>query len=193
MASWLVDPTFKPIVTEAWNESNSWCQAVDSFQKKTMDWNINCYGNLFQRKRRIMARMDGINKRLAMTNNGYLSKLLQNLWNEYHSILEQENLFWRQKARCDWVKFGDRNTNFFHSSTVIGRKTKKIEALQNDSGEMITSHQELNKRQWSISKHCTTWRDLFLGSIPQTIFLCWRGGAWQNLKGWSLIWRLERQ
>lgn len=137
MASWLVDTSFPPIVKIAWH-GNNWQQAVGKFPSKVQEWNYNCFGNLFQKKRRLMGRMERINKKLTMGGNSHLSKLLRKLWREYNDVLAQEELFWRQKARCDWVKFGDRNTRFFHSTTIIRRKRNKIEALTADDGNIIT-------------------------------------------------------
>lgn len=127
MASWLVDQTFKPVDQEAWHGDTIWLQAVDTFQDKATYWNMHCFGNIFYRKRRLMARMEGINKKLTMAGNNHLSKLLNKLWSEYDNVLSQEEMFWRQQARCDWVKFEDRNTRFFHSSVVIRRKRNTIE------------------------------------------------------------------
>lgn len=122
---------------EAWQEDSDWLNSVGKFQEKVTEWNVNCYGHIIRRKKCIMARMEGINKRLVMGPNRCLSKLLQNLWKKYQFILEQEAIFWRQKARYNWVKFGDRNTKFFHLVIVIRRKRNKIESLISERGRLL--------------------------------------------------------
>lgn len=144
MASWLADESFYPIIKEAWKDSNNWQQAVQDFQAKVEEWNFNCFGNIFQKKRRLMARMEGVNRKLNMGANRYLSRLLQKLGKEYFLILLQEELFWRQKARCDWVRFGDINTKFFHLAAIVRRKRNKIEALIRDNGELVMDDHELS-------------------------------------------------
>lgn len=137
MSAWLADPTFKPIVQQAWQGEEDWNHAVQKFQRGVKEWNVSCFGNIFHRKHRLMARMEGVNKRLAVRNDGYLLKLLQKLWGKYNSVLTHEELFWRQKSRCDWIKFWDGNTCFFHSTAVIHRKRNRIEALMNEKGDMV--------------------------------------------------------
>lgn len=89
--------------------------------------------------------MEGINRRLSMGSDLHLKNLLQRLWGEYNEVLAQEELFWRQKARCDWARFGDRNTRFFHTTMITSRKRNKIEALTTDDGTMITDQRELKR------------------------------------------------
>ncbi|CAL8166302.1 unnamed protein product [Prunus armeniaca] len=46
-------------------------------------------------------------------------------------------MFWLQKSRNTWLREGDRNTKFFHLSTVIRRRRNKLEGLNNDDGVWV--------------------------------------------------------
>ena len=41
------------------------------------------------------------------------------------------------KSRLNWASFGDRNTSFFHVSTVVRRNRNKIRCIKDNNGEWI--------------------------------------------------------
>lgn len=47
-------------------------------------------------------------------------------------------MFWRQKSRDKWIQDGDRNTNFFHLTTLVRRRRNKIEGLFNSDGSWFS-------------------------------------------------------
>ena len=53
---------------------------------------------------------------------------------EYNQIIEQEEVFWLQKSRINWLKEGDKNTKFFHLSTMVRRRYNKLEGLKDEEG-----------------------------------------------------------
>ncbi|KAJ4837849.1 hypothetical protein Tsubulata_001664 [Turnera subulata] len=80
---------------------------------------------------------EGVQKALAERPNPFLFRLEDELLEEYHCILSQEEIFWHQKSRLKWMIEGDRNTRFFHVSTILRRKHNRVEALKTDEGEWI--------------------------------------------------------
>jgi len=44
-------------------------------------------------------------------------------------------LLWYQKARVDQIRDGDRNTKFFHTTTIIRRRFNRIEALRDSTDD----------------------------------------------------------
>ncbi|PNX98271.1 RNA-directed DNA polymerase, partial [Trifolium pratense] len=138
MANWTLDQSFPELVREAWNDELSWNQAVAEFKNKVVEWNKTKFGNIFHKKRRLLARIEGLDHRRAVTDSRSLQYLQKKLFQQYQDILAQEDLFWYQRARQDWIKFGDKNTRYFHLSTIVKKRNKAIEMLQNEEGEMET-------------------------------------------------------
>ncbi|XP_021717685.1 uncharacterized protein LOC110685467 [Chenopodium quinoa] len=89
----------------------------------------------FMVKSRLWARLEGIQKVLAERRVDRLIELEKSLKLEMEQVLQQEELLWFQKSRLEAIRDGDRNTKFFHLSTVIRRRRNKIDMLQNSSGE----------------------------------------------------------
>lgn len=94
------------------------------------------FGHIFHRKKRVLARIEGINKELERNWSHALVSQEYKLRSESFDILRQEEVFWYQKSRRKWIKDGDCNTRFFHLYTMIRRKRNKIDRLQlqNENG-----------------------------------------------------------
>lgn len=50
---------------------------------------------------------------------------------------------WRQKSRETWLKEGNRNSRFFHLSTIIRRGQNSIDAIKLDNGDWILNKNEI--------------------------------------------------
>jgi hypothetical protein len=48
--------------------------------------------------------------------------------------LEKEEIFWVQRARANWLKYGDRNTIFFHNFASKRKKQNTIKGLVDENG-----------------------------------------------------------
>ncbi|CAN1151988.1 Putative ribonuclease H protein At1g65750 [Linum perenne] len=59
------------------------------------------------------------------------------------AVLWQEEALWLQKSRSKWVVEGDRNTNFFHMSTLRRRSFNRITRIKNGEGVWIESQPDL--------------------------------------------------
>ena len=66
-----------------------------------------------------------------------LQQLEVKLINEYKKILTAEEVLWLQKSRMEWICNGERNTKFFHLTTVARRNFNRVTRLKID-GEWTT-------------------------------------------------------
>lgn len=66
-----------------------------------------------------------------------LSKQEQILESQILERAKQEETLWRQKSRIKWLKDGERNTKFFHRTTIQRRMNNNISQIQNEQGEKI--------------------------------------------------------
>jgi hypothetical protein len=64
--------------------------------------------------------------------------------------LRRNEILCKQKSRDLWLKDGDKNSKFFHLSTLIRRKRNSIDAIRDDDGDWITSKKEI--RSHVVSK-----------------------------------------
>ena len=62
---------------------------------------------------------------------------------ELDLVLTQEEELWALKSRINWMIFGDRNTSFYHLSTIVRRKRNKILAIKNSVGDWLTDEMEV--------------------------------------------------
>ena len=67
--------------------------AISGFTNKARKWNAEVFGNLFARKRRVLARLNGTQTALADNPNDSLLQLERKLIEDYSLILLQEEEF----------------------------------------------------------------------------------------------------
>lgn len=133
-AMWLKSDKFKDFVAQQWGNfvGSAWEKSLALVQP-LKHWNIHVFGHLRQTKARLLARLAGIQRSLSRGPNRFLSNLEVTLVEEFNLLLEQEALFWQQKSRVKWLQEGDRNTKFFHLTTIIRRRRNKIERLKDEN------------------------------------------------------------
>ncbi|RYR72172.1 hypothetical protein Ahy_A02g006385 [Arachis hypogaea] len=61
------------------------------------------------------------------------------------ALWKQEEKYWGQRARLKWLKWGDKNTSFFHATTIQRRGRNRIDKLRNEAGSWIEDRKEIMK------------------------------------------------
>ena len=165
---WPLDATFPSIVSQAWGGGSGLADALDLFSRKAVAWNKNQFGNIFTRKKNLMARINGIQRVVANNLSNFLLNLKKELLKELDLVLNQEEELWALKLRVNWMIHGDRNTTFYHVLTLFRRKRNQILAIKNAMGDWIYEVDEIKNVIISgfegifFLHHCTWLLELIL-------------------------------
>lgn len=62
-------------------------------------------------------------------------------------LQESEYQLWKQRAKQQWIKDGDRNTRYFQSVVKHRRNKNRILALKDPNGQWHSSHQDMSHYQ----------------------------------------------
>lgn len=94
----LSDVTFPGVVTGACSHTTELSKAIRTFTRDAKVWNKSHFGNEFAKKKRLMARLNGIQSAMAITPSASLLDLEKNLLLELDNVLSQEGELWALKS-----------------------------------------------------------------------------------------------
>jgi hypothetical protein len=137
-ASWELHAKCRDIIANSWEGTQS--HAADSWVLLSSKME-NCRNSLMGWQREEVEKprrqFNEQKKRLAALYDAEIEPDAGNvveLQKDLKILMEQEDLKWRQRAKMDWLKHGDRNSKFFHACTSQRRKVNKIDQIQDECG-----------------------------------------------------------
>lgn len=147
---WFTHPDFERLVRSTWLHFNpSEGTRMARFQQKLKHlkdvikrWNHNTFGNIFTEQASLNAEMRKIQQ--AIISEGRTEELTKQEQVIESKIIErakQEEILWRQKSRIRWLKNGEKNTKFFHKTTVQRRMINHISHIKNEQGNKVETHE----------------------------------------------------
>jgi hypothetical protein len=68
------------------------------------------------------------------------------------SLLQQQNIYWKQRGAVKWVTLGDANTKFFHANAIVKYRRNLITQLINDQGQHHFNHNDKAALIWNSFK-----------------------------------------
>ncbi|XP_023917015.1 uncharacterized protein LOC112028551 [Quercus suber] len=164
---WLSHSDFPTVVRDAWAErEGNLSEAINNFKDKAQRWNREVFGNIFIRKKNVLARLLGTQRALASCPNRFLITLQEQLTEEYNLILQLEEELWAMKSRTNWIISGERNTSYFHISALNRRSKNRITCIQNSEGEWCHNLEEVKEIFNASFKKLYRTEQIFCPSIP---------------------------
>ncbi|CAN1163243.1 LINE-1 retrotransposable element ORF2 protein [Linum perenne] len=144
-AAWLTHDLFDSFLDHQWEAGKDVCSSLQAFGADCQRWNKDTFGHILKRKKSLQRRLQELEQqsRNSLTLNS--AKEEEDVRTELEKTLWQEEILWMQKSRIKWLKDGDRNTKFFHLSTLRRREFNRIKGLRNDDGQWVYDDSQLQK------------------------------------------------
>ncbi|PON98653.1 hypothetical protein TorRG33x02_055530 [Trema orientale] len=146
LAMWARDQLCKIVVQTAWEGTSCGTPAYKLVQKikKTKialkKWNQFHFGNYYKRIDELELKLSELQRDFPTNRNMALERMLKAELEEQRIRME---ITWRQKSRETWLKEGDKNSKFFHASTIIRRRSNYIEVIKDDAGEWFSGRETI--------------------------------------------------
>lgn len=117
--------------------ANSW-----NFKGVLKEWNRNIFGDILYKKRMLRKKQRETDNKLISGWNNDLIALQQHIWKLYEDTLANEEIFWFQNSRAEWL---EQKYQIFHAVTTIRRTRNHIYSLQDQAGHQIQDANALIK------------------------------------------------
>ncbi|KAL4311976.1 hypothetical protein GQ457_01G025270 [Hibiscus cannabinus] len=202
LAAWNDHPSFNELLESSWSKGDTLEEKISWFQQNSSKWNSTVFGHIGKRKSTLLARLRGIEKSLVKSESSFLLNLESELKAELDEVLKQEESFWQQKSRTNWVSKGDRNTAYFHASTMIRRRHNTVRRLELSDGQWCNDTRKLKSHALQFyqslfssqprSKESEPVRHNFHQFSKTEMRSLWRGlnQIWEDLRQ-SICWNVR--
>ncbi|KAG2259719.1 hypothetical protein Bca52824_079013 [Brassica carinata] len=90
---------------------------------------------------------------VALSNSTPDPLLIETINSTLRKAYLDEEQFWQQRSRIQWLKKGDRNTGFFHAATRTRRTINSIPVLEDAQGGVVYEEHDIARLNTSTGLH----------------------------------------
>ncbi|XP_071926918.1 uncharacterized protein [Coffea arabica] len=159
---WTKNLETKEVIQGAWRKDHLGSRMFKVTRKikecriAILEWRKKVQGNSKVRIKELKEKLIKVREGNDGGKCGQVAELKSQLSKSY----KEEELYWSQKSRSKWLKEGDRNTVFFHSTVMAKKRRNTISTLQKNDGTWCKDEQEIEEE---LSEY---YKDLFTTTSP---------------------------
>lgn len=68
---------------------------------------------------------------------------IKRVQDQIEKLWKQEQIFWGQRSRLKWLKWGDRNSSFFHATTIQRRDRNRLHRIKDKNGDWVEGQEDI--------------------------------------------------
>ncbi|CAN0863338.1 Transposon TX1 uncharacterized 149 kDa protein [Linum grandiflorum] len=139
--AWLAEPSLRPMIQDCWNSTKGQpllphlTDCATNLNRWGKDLALRFRRDIHLTKQQMEYYREGTDDSTFAAFTASREKLLL--------LLQQEETFWRQRAKHFWLSEGDLNTKYFHGVANGRTKRKHIDRLKADNGTWQETNEAL--------------------------------------------------
>jgi len=148
--SWYTDVECRTLIAAEWENDILGGDSMHDVQRRlsacqhTLSrWSLEKFGNAEKQLKLKTKQLADLQSRACPENAG--AGDISKLQGEIDGILEREDIRWKQRAKQNWYRSGDRNTQYFHAWANHRKKINGIQKICDESGRVWEKKKEVSK------------------------------------------------
>ncbi|GMJ07053.1 hypothetical protein HRI_004374500 [Hibiscus trionum] len=135
-SSWVLEDDLVERIKNHWETSDSQFPIrMTELGGILENWSLNKKKDRGERKKTLQRRLSDLMS--ADPDEESLAELLE-VKLGLNMEADKEELYWEQRARVNWLKYGDKNTLFFYNFATMRKKQNSIRGIKNEAGDWVT-------------------------------------------------------
>ncbi|KAL8136317.1 hypothetical protein V2J09_002318 [Rumex salicifolius] len=151
-AIWASHDQFLKLVQDSWDSTVSAFPALEGMRLALLKWNKEVFGHVQAQKNTLLLQLDRVQTSIGLGPTEELLAEEATIQSQLEEVLLKEEMLWKQKSREMWLREGDRNTKFFHLSTIIRCRFNRVDELMDDNGATVSNKEALETLVTSFFK-----------------------------------------
>ncbi|XP_071722041.1 uncharacterized protein [Rutidosis leptorrhynchoides] len=127
------DPECRHIISKAWTSADlehaDFSRQVRNVTAALQRWSRRKFSNGQQKLVILQDKLKHLINQTSPIDKVHVSRLKE----EIRQAWKQEEQYWALRSRIKWLNLGDKNTRFFHASTIQHQQRNRITMLQDEN------------------------------------------------------------
>ncbi|KAL4325602.1 hypothetical protein GQ457_11G004690 [Hibiscus cannabinus] len=140
-AAWLIEDSCEPEVQKLWVESSGFLPDRLRYMSRGLDaWFRKLKASHKFTTKSLTKRLEQLTELLPSDN--VLEEMME-VKLALNLEADKSELYWEQRARANWLRYGDKNTAFFHRHASQRKRYNRICSLENENGQSCSSPDDM--------------------------------------------------
>lgn len=157
---WLRDESCAEVVANAWTNGSDAVANISRMASKLSIWSRDKFGDFHKELKACQQQMRALMEEPQSEEVLHQMRAIDDRMDE---LERREEVYWRQRSRQDWLKFGDKNTKFFHNKAKRRQVRNNIEKIHDAAGNVYDEEPDI------MELFVSYFEDLFTGATSVDI------------------------